>query len=54
MGDRDVNVICLSCPLLKCVGIEKPECPIRVEQRRRWREKMRRYKGVNSEAFRKP
>lgn len=31
--------ICLDCPLRDCVGIESRECPIRIEQRRVWREK---------------
>jgi hypothetical protein len=35
--DEQTN-LCLKCPLLECVGIESPRCPIRIEQRRRKRE----------------
>lgn len=31
--------ICLRCPLERCVGVENPRYPVRVEQRRVWREK---------------
>ena len=34
--------ICLNCPLIECVGIEHRNCPIRIEQRREWREQNRR------------
>ena len=37
--------ICLDCPLAECVGIESRDCPIRVEQRRIWREKNARRKA---------
>jgi len=30
--------ICLCCALDDCVGVEDPVCPLRLEQRRRWRE----------------
>jgi hypothetical protein len=30
--------ICLNCPLADCVGISKPQCPIRIEARRQWRQ----------------
>lgn len=29
--------LCLSCPLSDCVGVESDACPIRIEQRRLWR-----------------
>jgi hypothetical protein len=31
--------ICLNCPLADCVGVANDQCPIRVEARRRWRER---------------
>jgi hypothetical protein len=30
--------ICLNCSLSDCVGISKPQCPIRIEARRQWRQ----------------
>jgi hypothetical protein len=30
--------ICLNCPLDDCVGVGKPQCPIRIEARRQWRQ----------------
>jgi len=33
--------LCLSCPLADCVGVESSACPIRIEQRRVWRERGR-------------
>lgn len=36
---RERDAICLDCPLEDCVGIESRDCPIRIEQRRLWREK---------------
>ncbi|MCI0390331.1 MAG: hypothetical protein MOB07_16395 [Acidobacteria bacterium] len=43
-AERDA--ICLRCPLAECVGLESRECPIRVEQRRVWREKDARRKAA--------
>jgi hypothetical protein len=31
--------ICLNCPLADCVGVGNPQCPIRIEARRRWKRK---------------
>jgi hypothetical protein len=31
--------ICLNCPLPDCVGVGSPQCPIRIEARRRWKRK---------------
>jgi hypothetical protein len=31
--------ICLNCPLPDCVGVGNPQCPIRIEARRRWKRK---------------
>jgi len=31
--------ICLNCSLPDCVGITKPQCPIRIEARRQWKRK---------------
>lgn len=31
------NAICERCPLAECIGIERRECPIQVEQRATWR-----------------
>jgi len=38
LGEERQISICLNCPLTDCVGIESKQCPIRVEQRRAWRE----------------
>lgn len=40
VGERDP--ICLCCTLADCLGLENPNCPLRVEQRRRWQEKNKR------------
>ena len=32
------DAICRDCPLADCVGADNRDCPIQVEQRRRWRE----------------
>jgi len=29
--------MCLNCPLADCVGIERRDCPIQIEQRAEWR-----------------
>lgn len=42
-GERDQ--ICLNCPLAQCVGLKSKECPIVIEQRRRWREINQRRMG---------
>jgi len=42
LTDERQREICLSCPLADCVDVTDPRCPIRVEQRRLWREENRR------------
>jgi len=37
MSQAEQNAICERCPLADCIGIERRECPIRIEQRQRWR-----------------
>lgn len=39
LKSHERDAICLDCALADCVGIESMACPIRIEQRRRWREK---------------
>ena len=41
IADERQRELCLSCALCDCVGIENPRCPIRVEQRRVWRNRRR-------------
>lgn len=36
LAERDA--ICLNCPLADCVGDDCRDCPLQIEQRRRWRE----------------
>ena len=42
LSEKRQREICLSCPLATCVGVERPNCPIRVAQRAEWREKNRK------------
>jgi len=42
LTDERQREICLNCPLADCVDVTDPRCPIRVEQRRLWREQNRR------------
>src|SRR5215471_12023271 len=37
LTDERQREICLNCPLADCVGIERRECPIQIEQRAEWR-----------------
>lgn len=37
MSKLEQDAICLRCTLPDCLGVENPQCPIQVEQRRRWR-----------------
>lgn len=37
MSQVDQNAICESCALPDCVGRDCRDCPMQVEQRRRWR-----------------
>lgn len=37
LPEKRQREICLNCPLSDCVGIDRPECPIRIEQRTEWR-----------------
>ena len=46
LTDERQREICLNCPLADCVGIERRDCPIQVEQRRAWREQNRRRADV--------
>jgi len=46
LSDERQREICLNCPLADCVGIERRDCPIQVEQRRAWREQNRRRADV--------
>jgi len=41
LSDERQREICLSCPLADCLGIESPECPIRIEQRAERRSRRR-------------
>lgn len=38
LSDERQREICLACPLADCLDITDRRCPIRVEQRRIWRE----------------
>jgi len=42
LTDERQRELCLSCPLADCVNVTDPRCPIRIEQRRLWREQNRR------------
>jgi len=42
LTDERQRELCLSCPLADCVDVTDPRCPIRIEQRRLWREQNRR------------
>ena len=46
LTDERQREICLNCPLADCVDVTDPRCPIRVEQRRLWREQNRRRANV--------
>lgn len=39
---HEQDAICADCPLLDCVDRDSRDCPIQVEQRRRWRENNKR------------
>lgn len=39
IGQSEREAMCINCALPDCVGLESEECPIRVEERRRHREK---------------
>jgi len=38
--------LCLSCPLADCVGVESSACPIRIEQRRVWRNRRQQWQPL--------
>jgi len=42
LTDERQREICLNCPLADCVDVKDARCPIRIEQRRAWREQNRR------------
>ena len=42
LSEKRQREICLSCLLDTCVGVERPNCPIRIEQRREWRRRNHR------------
>jgi len=42
LTDERQREICLACPLADCVGVERPNCPIRIEQRAEWRHQNRK------------
>ena len=42
LTDERQREICLNCPLADCVDVKDARCPIRIEQRRAWREENRR------------
>ncbi len=42
LTDERQRELCFSCALNDCVGVESAACPIRIEQRRIWREQRRR------------
>jgi len=37
LSDERQRELCLTCPLAECLDITSPRCPIRIEQRRLWR-----------------
>jgi hypothetical protein len=39
LNEETQRRLCLNCPLPDCVGVESEACPIRIEQRRAWRER---------------
>jgi hypothetical protein len=44
MRQADRDAICQRCTKPDCIGQESRDCPVQVEQRRRWRERYRQQK----------